>query len=112
MKEIPADMITPGATWPPGPRSDRSPNLVIIPAATEPEKCTGCSATIYKVKHPKTEKLTPAAVAEAITLADGAAVFTGAFAPFIDASRGGAVRRDGIGYSHFIDCPKAAEFRK
>lgn len=105
----------PASYWPPA-RVARSPNLVRIPAATLAENCTGahCKARIYKVEHPKTGKLTPAAVAETIKLPkDGAIVPTGAFAPYLDAAPGReTIERDGMGYSHFIDCPDAPSFKR
>lgn len=105
----------PSPFWPPA-RVARSPNLVRIPAGTPAEKCTGktCGgARIYKVKHPKTGKLTPAAVAETIKLTDGVIVPTGAFAPYLDGAPGRAtIERDGMGYSHFIDCPDSKSFQR
>jgi hypothetical protein len=105
----------PAPYWPPA-RVARSPNLVRIPAGTPAEKCAGATckgARIYKVKHPKTGKLTPAAVAETLKLTDGVIVPTGAFAPYLDAAPGRAtIERDGIGYSHFIDCPDSKAFKR
>jgi hypothetical protein len=111
-----ADPEPPASYWPP-PRTDRSPNLVVIPANTPAERCTGIkcrarkegAATIYKVLHPKTGNLTPAAVSDTITLAkDGAVVPTGAFAPYLDAAPGReTIMRAGMGYSHFIEVIKS-----
>lgn len=111
----------PAVYWPPA-RTERSPNLVAIPANTPPERCTGAKcrarkegpALIFKVKHPKTGNMTPAAVADMITLAkDGALVPTGAFGPYIDAAPGREpIMKDGMGYNHFIDCPDSAAFKR
>lgn len=104
----------PADYWPPA-RGPRSPTLVRIPRDTPMELCAEptCRKRIWKVKHPKTGKLTPAAVEETITLADGEVVPTGAFAPYLDASPSRATLPiDGLGYSHFIDCPASKHFRR
>lgn len=104
----------PSDYWPP-PRTARSPNLVKIPSGTVQELCAdqSCRKRIWKVKHPTTGKLTPAAVEETITLSDGVVVPTGAFPPYLNAAPGRAtLPMDGLGYSHFIDCPSSKHFRK
>jgi hypothetical protein len=118
---LPADPEPPASYWPPA-KTERSPNLVPIPADTNPERCTGAKcnarkegpALIFKVKHPKTGNLTPAAIEPYITLPkDGAVVPTGAFGPYLDAAPGReSIKRAGMGYSHFIDCPDSAAFKR
>jgi hypothetical protein len=99
----------------PPPRVARSPNLVEIPAGTERVRCTGatCKAMVYPITHPKTGNPTRAAVEETIKLKDGVIVPTGAFAPYLDAGPGReTIKRPGLGYSHFIDCPDAPSFKR
>lgn len=98
------------------PRHPRAPALIRIPAGTPAESCTeeACvkrGLRLWKVPHPTTGRLTPLTVAPELTLADGTVVATGAFAPWRDVTPTGAIDRDGLGYSHFVDCPGAARFR-
>lgn len=96
-------------------RGARSPNLVKIPSGTPREYCKDpkCGKAIWKVKHPKTGKPTPAACEPTVTLTDGTVVGTGAFPPYLDAAPGrDTLNIDGLGYSHFIDCPSSKAFRR
>lgn len=104
----------PADYWPP-PRSARSPALVKIPAGTERQYCKdeSCRKAIWMVTHPKTGKPTPAACESEIELTDGTKVGTGAFPPYLNAAPGReTLPMDGLGYSHFIDCPSRREFRR
>lgn len=77
---------------PPAPRG-----LTWIPVRhdTTPESCTGptCGATIYKVPHPKTGNTVPVNCA-----------VNGGIEP------DPLAEKDGVGLSHFADCPDREQF--
>ncbi len=74
--------------------------LIRIPAGTLASQCTGtgCNATVYFAPHPKTGEPKPVSVGEEYAAAHGL---------HVGAPHSGI---DGQGFSHFLDCPKAAQF--
>lgn len=85
------------------PQADASvkpPALFRIPAGTKPQKCLRCPATIFFV-----DRQPLRAEAQCHHVTKNVIISTP------DAKRPTATE-DGAGFSHFIDCPKAAEFRK
>lgn len=63
-----------------------------IPARTRPTECKSCGQTIYFAPHPSTGRMHP------ISILDDDAI---APSPLLD----------GIGISHFADCPEADKHR-
>lgn len=83
---------------------------IAIPAGTKSVPCRGptCHAKIYFVRNPKTGRVTPVSVdceggrrPSDTKDADQGDVFSGAAQVY-----------DGIGQSHFLDCPDADVFAK
>lgn len=78
----------------------KSPALFVIPAGTKSTVCTKCMARIYKVgKQPLRAETQCFYVKKNVTIA-----IPDAIAP--------TLTTDGKGYSHFIDCLFADDFRK
>lgn len=77
--------------------------LFLIPPGSTPERCASCPALIYKVRNEQTRNIAPLAVAPALEY-KGQSVTTHASAP--------TETRAGSGYSHFLDCPRAAAHRR
>lgn len=72
------------------------PTRIRIPAGTPPTPCKSrdCGMTIYFAKHPKHGKPHPVSTVQG----------------YIDGARNPTETSDGVGFSHFIDCPKAYKF--
>jgi hypothetical protein len=80
--------------------SAKPPALVVIPPGTSSRECYRCPQLIYMVgKQPL--KVAPMCVSRA----------TGRAYPTPDAKAPTATE-PGLGFSHFIDCPGADEFRR
>jgi hypothetical protein len=76
----------------------KPPKLFVIPAGTRPSKCP-CDAVIYWVKRQPLR-----AVAQCHYLDKGKIIsMPDALAP--------TITTDGMGFSHFLDCPKRQQFR-
>lgn len=67
-----------------------------IPAGTAARRCSKCPELIYDVKNPTTGKLRPVSIEQYKNNPPG-------IAPTLEL--------DGVGISHFANCPAAAEFR-
>lgn len=78
----------------------KPPQLFDIPAGTKSSSCTACQAIIYRVgKQPLR------AVDRCRYLAKGVVIDTPDAVP-------PSLSKAGKGFSHFIDCPNAAQFRR
>lgn len=78
----------------------KPPQLFTIPAGTKSSSCSACQAVIYRVgKQPLR------AVQRCYYLAKRVTIDTPDAVP-------PSLEKDGKGFSHFIDCPNAAQFRR
>lgn len=82
------------------------PPLLAVPAGTPDVGCRGCGRSVYMVKSALSGKLVPV-TCHTVFEYKGAALGMAAFGvrhPTADA--------DGLGWNHFIDCPRRDQFRK
>lgn len=77
----------------------KPPQLFVIPAGTKQSTCSACQAIIYRVgKQPLRAVQTCRYIAKRTSIDVPDAVPP-------------SLSKDGKGFSHFIDCPNAADFR-
>jgi hypothetical protein len=88
--------------------NDRAPKLFAVPAGSKSTRCNGatCTAEIYFVRNDRTGRMMPVHC----DVEGGRRPSEKVDPAQLDAFGASAQERDGVGVSHFTDCPDANQF--